>query len=297
MKLGKFTLLKSLFILLLSQQVFGQNTLQTKINQLSKTVSGNVGVCATLLETGETITLNGDKRFPMQSVYKFPIGMAVLAKVDRGVLSLTQKIKVDTADYIAKNGHSPLRDQYPAGTYISVKDLINYAVSESDGSASDVLLRILGGTKQADRYVHQLGIKDIAIATTEKIQVANDIIQYKNWATPKAITRLLNIFYTKNKLSANSFKVLLTDMTTSPTGPKRIKGLLPKGTVVAHKTGTAGTFNGLTRATNDAGIITLPNGRHIAISVFVSDSRSSEAERELVIANIAKAAYDNWLSR
>lgn len=66
------------------------------------------------------------------------------------------------------------------------------------------------------------------------------------------------------------------------------------GTVIAHKTGTAGTFNRLTRATNDAGIITLPNGKHLAITVFISDSHSSDEKRDLTIANIGKAAFDYW---
>jgi beta-lactamase class A len=83
-------------------------------------------------------------------------------------------------------------------------------------------------------------------------------------------------------------------MIQSGPGAKRIKGLLPQGTIVAHKTGTSGTINGLTRATNDVGIITLPNGNHLAIAVFISDSYDSHADRELAIAKAAKAAFDFW---
>jgi beta-lactamase class A len=83
-------------------------------------------------------------------------------------------------------------------------------------------------------------------------------------------------------------------MIESPTGQKRLKGLLPKGTVVAHKTGTSGTRDGVTAATNDVGIITLPNGRHLAVAIFVSDSPADEATRERVIAEIAKALWDEW---
>jgi beta-lactamase class A len=76
-----------------------------------------------------------------------------------------------------------------------------------------------------------------------------------------------------------------------------LKGLLPPGTVVAHKTGTDGTFGGLTRATNDIGIITLPDGRHLAIAVFVRDSTADEATRERTIAAAARAAYDRWVTK
>jgi beta-lactamase class A len=81
-------------------------------------------------------------------------------------------------------------------------------------------------------------------------------------------------------------------MIDSTTGPKRLKGLLPKGTAVAHKTGTGGTQSGSTSATNDIGIIYLPNGNHLAVAVFVSDSSADEKTRESVIARIAKASWD-----
>ena len=81
-------------------------------------------------------------------------------------------------------------------------------------------------------------------------------------------------------------------MTESTTFPARIKGLLPASTVVAHKTGSSGTRNGLTAATNDIGIVTLPDGRHMAIAVFVSDSKADDATRDAVIAKIARLAWE-----
>jgi beta-lactamase class A len=177
---------------------------------------------------------------------------------------------------------------------MTIKDLLRYNVAESDGTACDVLLRILGGTNNASKYIHNLGVEDIAIATTEMVQVSDDSIQYQNWATPKAMTKLLQIFYSTNKLSEKSSALLLKDMIESTPGQKRLKGLLPSGTIVAHKPGTAATFNGLTRATNDVGIITLPNGNHLAITVFISDSYDSHPDRELTIAKVSKTAFDFW---
>src|SRR2546422_9065038 len=94
-------------------------------------------------------------------------------------------------------------------------------------------------------------------------------------------------------LSESSQALLLKYLTESTLGQKRLKGLLPAGTVIAHKTGTSGTQKGITAATNDIGIITMPNGNHLAIAVFVSDSAVDEATRENVIAKIAKAAWDS----
>jgi beta-lactamase class A len=82
-------------------------------------------------------------------------------------------------------------------------------------------------------------------------------------------------------------------MTEAIPGAKRLKGGLPAGTVVAHKTGTGGTRNGITSATNDIGIITLPDGRDLAEAGFVSDSAANDDTRDAIIARLAKAARDS----
>ena len=89
-------------------------------------------------------------------------------------------------------------------------------------------------------------------------------------------------------------QLLLKFMAESNPGQKRLKGELPTNTYVAHKTGTGGSQNGITGATNDIGIIKLPNGKNIAIAVFVSDSPADEKVREGVIAKVAKAVWDRW---
>jgi beta-lactamase class A len=123
------------------------------------------------------------------------------------------------------------------------------------------------------------------------------MVQYRNWATPSAITHLLRELQIGKVLSSSSRQLLFIWMTQTPTGPRRIKGLLPNGVVVAHKTGTSNTVKGLTRATNDVGLITLPNGQHLAVAVFVMDSKANVAVRERVIARIAKAGWDFWSAR
>jgi beta-lactamase class A len=118
--------------------------------------------------------------------------------------------------------------------------------------------------------------------------------QYRNSSTPRAAVALLRALYAGRGVSPPARDLLLDDLTASVPGPRRLKGLLPAGTAVAHKTGTDGTFNGLTRATNDIGIITLPDGRHLAIAVFVKDSTADEATRERTIALAARASFDAW---
>jgi beta-lactamase class A len=165
-------------------------------------------------------------------------------------------------------------------------------VADSDGTASDVLLRLAGGPRRVTEYLRSIGVNEIVVATSEKEMAKSQEVQYRNWTTPKGMLGLLRALHDGQVLSAINRALLLQFMTQSGTGPHRIKGLLPAGTIVAHKTGTSGTVDGLSRATNDVGLITLPDGRHLALAVFVSDSTADEATREGVIARTAQAAWD-----
>jgi beta-lactamase class A len=267
------------------------NELRDRIEQISQAARGRVGVKATVLETGESVTLNGNQQFPMQSVYKFPIAMAVLAQVDRGKLKLDQKIRVEASDVLQG---SRILDEKSQGMEFSLAELLKYMVSESDGTSCDVLLKLLGEPRVVTEYLRGLGVNDIVVAHTEKELAQDTAVKYRNYATPDAAVVLLRAFHEGKGLSKSSQALLLQLMTETTTGPKRIKGLLPDGTVVAHKTGTSSTVNGVTAATNDVGLVTLPNGRHLAIAVFVSDSGANDAVREGVIAKVAKAAWDEW---
>ena len=268
-----------------------RNELREQIQQISDAAQGRVGVTATVLETGESVTLNGNQRFPMRSVYKFPIAMAVLAQVDQGKLKLDHKIRVKTSDVVQG---SQILDEKSQGMEFTLTELLKYMVSQSDNTACDVLLRLVGGPKIVTQYLRGLGVNDIVVASTEKEQGQDTAVQYRNYATPDAAVVLLRAFHEGRELSKSSQALLRRLMTETSTGSKRIKGLLPDGTVVAHKTGTSSTVNRVTAATNDVGLVTLPNGRHLAIAVFVSDSLANNAIREGVIAKVAKASWDKW---
>jgi beta-lactamase class A len=267
--------------------------LQRQIKLIARSARGRVGAAVMLLETGEEVSINGGESFPMQSVYKLPIGMTLLRRVDEGAMKLDERVRIEESDLPPADIHSPVRDKYPhGGAELSVGELLRAMLVESDGTASDVLLRLDGGPARVNEFLRGLGASGIVVATTEKEMAADRRVQYRNHATPLAMLGLLRSVQEGRGLSAPSHALLLQLMTECATGPHRLKGLLPAGTPVAHKTGTSDTANGVTAATNDVGIITLPDGRHLAVAVFVSDSRADEATREGVIAKIARAAWD-----
>ena len=271
-----------------------QDSLSSQIVEISKQAKGIVGVSILGLESRDTLNYNGNSRLVMQSVMKLPIAMTVLNLVDKGKYKLDQKMKVSKGDMFTGT-LSPMRDKYPEGAEIPLSEILTYMVSQSDNNACDFLLKKLNGPEAVSKYLQTMGIKGINIAASETDMRKAWEVQYVDWCKPTEIVRLLDNFYQGKALSKTSSDFLWKIMTETSTGPNRIKGLLPKDAIVAHKTGTSGTNDdGLTPATNDAGIITLPNGKHLAIAVFVCNSTANEATREKVIAQIAKAAWDAY---
>lgn len=269
-----------------------QRVLRQQINDIIKPAKGIVGVSILGLESRDTLSVNGDARLVMHSVMKFPIALTVLHWVDSGKLTLSQMIHIKKKDL--PKTYSPLRDKYPNGNVdVSVGDLLSYMVSLSDNDACDILLKVIDGPKTVQDYMLRLGVRGIAVRASEADMASSWELQYTNWCKPKEATILLDKFYKGGILTKPNTDFLYKILTETTTGPHRLKGLLPAGTAVAHKTGTSPTnAEGLSPATNDIGIITLPNGKHLAIAVFVCNSTDDEATREAMIAKISKAAFD-----
>ncbi|MDN3580662.1 class A beta-lactamase, subclass A2 [Mucilaginibacter flavus] len=288
----KFCLIFALFFCLGYTSHAQTNDLRVKIAEIAKESKGIVGVSILNLDTRDTLTYNGHLHLPMQSVMKYPIAITVLHEVDKGRFKLDQLIHVDKSDYW--DTYSPLKDEHPNANFeVSIKKLLSYMVSQSDNVACDVLVKTLGGMDKVDTYIHSIGVQNVTFKATEFQMAQAWDVQYTNWAEVAGLTNLLDITFKANFLSPASHAYLWQIMKETSTGPKQIKGLLPAGTVVYHKTGRSGTNEqGITAATNDIGIITLPNGKHLAIAVFVSDTPVDMPARESIIARIARTAYD-----
>ncbi len=272
--------------------------LRSAVNDIVSHTKGTIGIAVIHLESGDTLSVNGHDKLPMQSVYKYPLGLAVLRQVDEGRLSLDQRIIVKKSDLLP-NTWSPLREKYPNGdTAVALDEILKVTVAMSDNNGCDLLFRMLGGPTHVNRFIHSLGINDIAIVNTEEEMGKDRTAQFRNYVTPVGLAKLLVLMHQGKILSQKNTRYIMNVLEETTTGPNRLKGLLPAGTVVAHKTGSSGTDErGITAATNDAGIITLPDGSHVAVVVFVSNSPAKEKEREGVIASVAKAVWDHYTAK
>ena len=295
-RLLQLTVLLLLLVTSCKAQTDKIDLLRNKIEQIVSDKNAVVGVSIIGNNDKDTLSLHGDKHFPMQSVFKFHIASAVLSEIDKGKLSLDQKIEIGKEELLPEDFWSPLRDENPNGGSFTIEKLIQYSVSHSDNTACDVLIRLIGTPKTVEEYIKKCGIQDIQITFNEEEMQAKWENMFQNWTTPKAASETLRLFYENknNLLSEVSYDFFWKTNKETTTGKNRIKGQLPEGTIFAHKTGWSGTNKktGITAAVNNIGIVFLPNGEYFIISVFVSESKESFDTNEKIIADIAKATYD-----
>jgi beta-lactamase class A len=254
-----------------------------------------IGVAAIHVESGRRVSVRGSERFPMGSVYKFPIAIAVLRRVDEGKLSLEQKLTIEPEDFAP--GWSPLRDE-ANGTPITltVRELLRHMVSISDNTASDALLRLAGGPRAVSARMAALGFGDIRVDRSEA-QIAADLhkpdgpahyaIDVRDTATPEDMAALLFAFWRgRDGLSAASHELLVKRMTESTTGARRIKAAVPRGATVTHKTGT------MPGTANDVAIVASPDGKdHVVIAIFSKSGKAKLEDREDDIAAVAREVW------
>lgn len=280
-----------------------QSSLQSKVTAIASDAKGTVNVSCMLPGTTLNCDLHPHNHAPMQSMYKLPLALTALHMADAGTLLPTQRVgepidvTLDRAVQflptdIIPGSFSPLTDRYPkANEEVKLREIISLAVGQSDNGAEEVLVRLVGGPLAVEHYMHSIGISAIHVRYSERDLDRNEDLQYQDWIEPTAAIQLLELLLARPPVSpvANAFLLKTMD---SPFTSGRLRAGLPPGTPLAHKSGSSGTHGGITAATNDIGLVTLPDGRRLAIAVFVTDSRADDDTREAVIARIARVVYN-----
>ena len=281
-----------LTIVLVSGFCFSQN-LKKEILQITKDKNGTVAVSVLDFGNDKSVHINGNKKLPMLSVFKFHIGLAVLNEVDQGKLNLDQKILIKKSDLL-ENTWSPIRERFPEGDIeMPLGLLIKYTVAESDNNGCDILLRLIGGTETVQKFINSKGVRNFTIKVNEEQMHQGFEFMYLNTTTANSANQLLKDFRDKKIVSKTSTDFLMTTMLETSTGKNKIVAQLPESVPVAHKTGSSGkNEKGLTIAENDIGIVTLPGGKSYALSIFVSDSMESAETNTKIIADISKIVFD-----
>lgn len=300
------------------------NRLEQEVARIEPLSGGQVGVAAMHLESGRTFFYKADDQYPMASTYKVPIAVQAFTLVEQGKLDLNRMIEWDTTDlHIGSEAFLLFRKP---GFAMSVRNLIETMLILSENNSTDWVLKLDGGGQAVTQRLRGIGLTDIRVDRPTAEIIAhpygitdiwtNGKFDRSKWETqyaalsqarrdsaawyyardprdhtsPRAMLTLLQKLWKGELLNKDNTAAMLDIMYRCETGVNRLKGMLPPGTRVAHKTGTyPGT-------TNDVGIIDLPDGTHLAIAVYVKKSAKIEGkDLEGTIAQVARSAYDYFL--
>jgi beta-lactamase class A len=264
--------------------------LSERLKTLCGRTSGDFGVAVIHVETGRTALIEGAKQLPLYSVFKLPLAVAVLKEVEAKKLLLDRKVRVTPEDVAP--GSQFNTDLWRKPVEKTVAELLELSIVRSDNTSSDKLLQLVGGPAAVTQQMRSLGFPNINIQYTVREFAARR--DRPNTGTASDLAHLLAQLQKGEVLQQQQLALLLGFMTRAMTGgERRLRADLPPGTPVADKTGTGepGT------STNDVGLITLPEERgHLAIAVLLSGSKLSVEAQEKLIAQLARAAYDSYVS-
>jgi beta-lactamase class A len=294
----------------------GMEGLAARIEAIARPLVGKLGFSAARLDGGPVISLNADERFPMASIFKIPIVLAALRRVQAGEIALDDMLEVPPEKYVM----SPVISTtfvHP-GVSLSLANLIEVTITHSDNTATDVVLDAAGGPGSVTAFLREHGIEgmtvdrdtagfmrdfygfesgleniakalEFSMADPDAANAPSPIFEadMRDQSTPAAMMMLLSMMARGEVLDADLTDFMLGVMSRTVTGAGRIKGLLPRGTPVAHKTGSIGGV------ANDAGLVTLPDGGRMVLAVFTKSSSTPPADRERAIAETARSLYEH----
>lgn len=295
-----------------------------RIDAIARQIGGQVGVGVQQVAGPAAFWRHADEPFPMGSVFKLPLAVALLREVQAGSLSLSEPLEVGPADL--RPGSGRMAQAFTGAAAWPVERLLHDMMVHSDNTATDRLWTRLGGAPVVRAHLVRLGISGISVdrpsglllaaalglgelgaheaptpstldallreqplAERRRRQAAflNDA---RDTATPRALVALLQSVQGGQALDQGGTRLLLDLMRRCETGRGRLRGRLPPAAEVAHKTGTLRPH-----VVNDVGLIGLPGyGQRLAIAVLIKGSRAPVAEQEAAIAQVALAVVEHF---
>ena len=312
-------------------ELAARNILDARIQQLGRFFPGHAGVAVRDLQSGWTTAWQGEAFFPQQSVSKFWVALTALDQADLGLLDLSRSVVVRREDLTLF--HQPVAElvRKNGGYTTTLGELMIRALTQSDNTANDFILRRAGGPEAVRTFLQRNGIAGVRFGPGERLlqsqtaglgwrqeySIGNAFSKARanlpmavrraaferycanpiDGATPLGIVDGLTKLRRGELLSPTSTRLLLNTMSNTKTGPQRLKGGLASGWTLAHKTGTGQDLAGTVAGYNDVGIITSPEGRSYAIAVMIGRTTAGIPARQALMNDAVRAVigYDRTL--
>lgn len=305
-----------------------QRALDVRIGELGRDFDGIVGIAVRDVATGWTTSWNGERHFPQQSVSKFWVALTAFSRIDAGQLSPNDRVTIRREDLTLF--HQPVAAQVgPDGFTTTLDNLIFRAITQSDNTCNDAVLRRAGGPEAVRAMLARNRIEGIRFGPGERLMQsqiaglqwrpsysvgrafysARDAVPaarrreaFQNYvedpidgATPLGIVDGLSRLRRGELLSRASTERLLAIMSQTRTGRQRLTGGLAPGWRIAHKTGTGQVLGATQAGYNDIGVLTSPEGRHYAVAVMIGRTAIPIPQRMALMQDVTRAviAYND----
>lgn len=295
--------------------------LDALVKSIGQRFNGQVGIAITSVEDGWTVAYNGDRLMPQQSVSKLWVTMAMLDAVDRGKLNLSLPVTIRPEDLTLF--HQPIAAMVKGSGYTTtLGDLMHRAMTQSDNTANDTILRTIGGPEAVRSYLARRFVDQVRFGPGERLLQAGtagltwsqDMAQGRRFyaaraalplsarqraldayvanppdgASANGISKALAKLKRGEMLSAGSTQLLLSTMESAKTGPQRVKGGVPAGWRYGHKTGTGQELGSRQAGYNDVGIMTAPDGSSYAVAVLIGSTSVPIPERWALMQSVSR---------
>ena len=297
-----------------------------RIDALGRAFDGRVGIAVKSIDDGWETGWKDNELYPQQSVSKLWVSITALDAVDHGRVSLDDKVTLTRSDLTVF--HQPIRDLIlGGGSYTTtLADLMVKAITTSDNTANDKLMRSVGGPKAVRTMIARKHLGAIRFYNGERAlqsriagmvwspsySIGNAFFDARDalpksvrrsalnryiedpydGAAPSAIVGALAKLKRGELLSPASTARLLDIMAHTHTGPNRLKGGLEQGWTLSHKTGTGQVLDGIQAGYNDIGILTGPDGRSYAVAVMIKKTSTPLPVRMTMMNNVVQAVIE-----
>lgn len=273
-----------------------------RINELGRSFDGRVGIAVRSIDEGWATGWKADELYPQQSVSKLWVSITAMDAVDKGKVSLDDKVTLSRDDLTLF--HQPIASLIlGAGYTTTLGDLMVKAITTSDNTANDKLMRSVGGPEAVRAMIRDKHLGAIRFYNGERALqsriagllwspsysignaffAARDALPLSvrraafnryvedpyDGAAPSAIVNALARLKRGELLSPATTARLLDIMGNTHTGANRLKGGLAPGWVLNHKTGTGQVLGAQQAGYNDIGILTAPDGRSYSVAVMI----------------------------
>lgn len=284
---------------MLSAFAIGNKTIEDALTDYAVGKDARIGI-AVIINGNDTVSVNGERDFPMMSVSKFPLALTIAHWIDAHGMSLNDSITFSEAA-LHENTYSPMLKKYGKSRNImSIRELLEWSLVDSDNNAADILLNYIGGTSGATSIMRQIGLSDdIVIGASEDDMHRDPYLSYLNRTTPLAMAQLFDRFNSEIRKMSQTYSDISAMLEQCHTGLDRLaEPLLTTNVTIGHKTGTGfPTPEGRISAINDCGYVNMPNGMRYSIAVFVADSGYDMAATSAIIADISKIVWKEMIKQ